>query len=64
MNLIASSYSFYKLWKLFWETRAKKKDNTIIVLCTILVLLLAIFGRYFTASAIMKNATTDIICSL
>lgn len=36
--------------------KSKKKGNTIIVLCAIFVLILAIFGGYFTASAIMKKA--------
>lgn len=37
----------------------KKKDNTIIVLCAIFVIILAIFGGYFTASAIMKKADRE-----
>ena len=39
--------------------KGKKKDNTIIVLCAIFVLILAIFGGYFTASAIMKKADRE-----
>lgn len=39
--------------------KGKKKDNTIIILCAILVLILAIFGGYFTASAIMKKADRE-----
>lgn len=40
---------------LFGE-KSKKKGNTVIVLFAILLLILAIFGGYFTASAIMKKA--------
>lgn len=36
-----------------------KKDNTIIVLAAIFVLIVAIFGGYFTASAIMKKADRE-----
>lgn len=36
-----------------------KKDNTIIVLAAIFVLIVAIFGGYFTASAIMKKADKE-----
>lgn len=36
-----------------------KKDNTIIVLAAIFVLIIAIFGGYFTASAIMKKADRE-----
>lgn len=39
--------------------KSKKKDNTIIVLCAIFVLILAIFGGYFTASTIMKKADRE-----
>ena len=39
--------------------KGKKKRNTIIVLCAILVLILAIFSGYFTASAIMKKADRE-----
>lgn len=39
--------------------KSKKKDNTVIVLCAIFVLILAIFGGYFTASAIMKKADRE-----
>ena len=39
--------------------KGKKKDNTIIILCGILILILAIFGGYFTASAIMKKADRE-----
>lgn len=39
--------------------KGKKKDNTVIVLCAIFVLILAIFGGYFTASAIMKKADRE-----
>lgn len=39
--------------------KEKKKGNTIIVLLAIFVLILAIFGGYFTASAIMKKADRE-----
>ena len=39
--------------------KGKKKGNTIIVLLAIFVLILAIFGGYFTASAIMKKADRE-----
>lgn len=39
--------------------KSKKKDSTIIVLCAIFVVILAIFGGYFTASAIMKKADRE-----
>mgnify|MGYP006071005215 CR=1 FL=1 len=39
--------------------KGKKKDNTIIILCGILILILAIFGGYFTASAIMKKSDRE-----
>ena len=39
--------------------KGKKKDNTVIVLCAIFVLILAIFGGYFTEYAIMKKADRE-----
>jgi len=39
--------------------KSKKKDNTLLAMCAILVLILAIFGGYFTASAIMKKADRE-----
>lgn len=39
--------------------KSKKKGNTIIVLLAIFVLIIAIFGGYFTASTIMKNADRE-----
>lgn len=39
--------------------KSKKKGNTIIVLLAIFVLIIAIFGGYFTASSIMKNADRE-----
>lgn len=42
--------------KALFGGKGKKKDNTLIILCAIFVLILAIFGGYFTASAIMKKA--------
>ena len=44
---------------LFGGKSSKKKDNSIIVLCAIFVLVIAIFGGYFTASAIMKKADRE-----
>lgn len=41
------------------KNRSKKKDNTVIVMCAILVLIFAIFGGYFTAYAIMKKADRE-----
>lgn len=45
--------------KALFGDKGKKKDNTIIVLCAIFVLIIAIFGGYFTASAIMKKADRE-----
>lgn len=45
--------------KTLFGGKGKKKDNTIIVLLAIFVLILAIFGGYFTASAIMKKADRE-----
>lgn len=45
--------------KVLFGGKGKKKDNAIIVLCAIFVLILAIFGGYFTASAIMKKADRE-----
>lgn len=39
--------------------KGKKKDNSVIVLFAIFVLILVIFGGYFTASAIMKKADRE-----
>lgn len=39
--------------------KGKKKDNTLLVLLAIFVLILAIFGGYFTASSIMKKADRE-----
>ena len=48
-----------RITKALFGGKSKKKDNTIIVLCAIFVLILAIFGGYFTASAIMKKADRE-----
>ena len=48
-----------RITKAFFGGKSNKKDNTIIVLCAIFVLSLAIFGGYFTASAIMKKADRE-----
>lgn len=45
--------------KALFGGKSKKKDNTVIVLLAIFVLILAIFGGYFTASAIMKKADRE-----
>ena len=45
--------------KALFGGKGKKKDNTVIVLCAVFVLILAIFGGYFTASAIMKKADRE-----
>ena len=45
--------------KALFGGKGKKKDNTVIVLLAIFVLILAIFGGYFTASAIMKKADRE-----
>lgn len=39
--------------------KGKKKDNSVIVLFAIFILILVIFGGYFTASAIMKKADRE-----
>ena len=51
--------AFGRVVKALFGGKSRKKDNTVIVLCAILVLLLAIFGGYFTASAIMKKADRE-----
>ena len=51
--------AFGRITKAFFRGKNKKKDDTIIVLCAIFVLILAIFGGYFTASAIMKKADRE-----
>lgn len=43
----------------FFGRKNKKKDNTIIILCAIFLIILAVFGGYFTASAIMKKADKE-----
>ena len=48
-----------RITKALFGGKNKKKDNSIIVLCAIFVLILAIFGGYFTASAIMKKADRE-----
>ena len=45
--------------KALFGGKGKKKDNAVIALCAIFVLILAIFGGYFTASAIMKKADRE-----
>lgn len=45
--------------KALFGGKGKKKDNTIVVLAAIFVLIIAIFGGYFTASAIMKKADRE-----
>ena len=37
----------------------KKKDNTIVILFAIFIVIVAILGGYFTASAIMKKADRE-----
>lgn len=39
--------------------KGKKKSDTLVVMCAIFLLILAIFGGYFTASAIMKKADRE-----
>lgn len=39
--------------------KSKRNDSTIIIVCAIFVIFLAIFGGYFTASAIMKKADRE-----
>lgn len=51
--------AFGRVVEALFGGKGKKKDNTIIVLCAILVLILAIFGGFFTASAIMKKADRE-----
>ncbi len=45
--------------KALFGGKGSKKDNTIIVLAAIFLLIIAIFGGYFTASAIMKKADRE-----
>ena len=39
--------------------KGKKKSDTLVVMCAIFLIILAIFGGYFTASAIMKKADRE-----
>lgn len=48
-----------RISKALFGGKSKKKGNTVIVLCAIFLLILAIFGGYFTASAIMKKADRE-----
>lgn len=48
-----------RISKALFGGKGKKKGNTVIVLCAIFLLILAIFGGYFTASAIMKKADRE-----
>lgn len=48
-----------RIGKSLFGGKSKKKGNTIVILCAIFVLILAIFGGYFTASAIMKKADRE-----
>lgn len=48
-----------RVTKTLFGGKGKKKDNTIIVLGAIFIVILAIFGGYFTASAIMKKADRE-----
>ena len=48
-----------RISKALFGGKGKKKGNTVIVLCAIFLLILAIFGGYFTASAIMKRAERE-----
>lgn len=45
--------------KALFGGKGSKKDNTIIALAAIFLLIVAIFGGYFTASAIMKKADRE-----
>lgn len=45
--------------KVLFGGKGKKKADAVIALCAIFVLILAIFGGYFTASAIMKKADRE-----
>lgn len=51
--------AFGRVFKALFGGKGKKKSETIVVLCAIFVLILAIFGGYFTASAIMKKADRE-----
>lgn len=51
--------AFGRICNTLFGGKGKKKDNTLIILLAIFVLILAIFGGYFTASAIMKKADRD-----
>ena len=48
-----------RVMEILFGGKSKKKGNAIIVLCAIFVLILAIFGGYFTASSIMKKADRE-----
>ena len=51
--------AFGRVAKALFGGKSKKKAETLVVLCAIMVLIIAIFGGYFTASAIMKKADRE-----
>lgn len=48
-----------RISKTLFGGKSKKKDNTLVILLAIFVVILALFGGYFTASAIMKKADRE-----
>ena len=51
--------AFSRVAKALFGGKGKKKTETIIVLCAIFVLIIALFGGVFTANAIMKKADRE-----
>lgn len=51
--------AFERVVKTIFGGNSKKKDNTIVILFAIFIVIVAIFGGYFTASAIMKKADRE-----
>lgn len=48
-----------RIIKALFGGKEKKKGDAIVALCAILVVIIALFGGYFTASAIMKKADRE-----
>ena len=48
-----------RIIKALFGGKGKKKGDAIVALCAILVVIIALFGGYFTASAIMKKADRE-----
>lgn len=51
--------AFGRVTKTLFGGKSKKKDNTMIILLAIFLVIIAIFGGYFTASTIMKKSDRE-----